>query len=86
MRTRLGAHLAGLLAAAGMPLSAEDLGRLAGRPAARVTEPLPRTSTSDVRVTGEGWEPADAEAVARIVRNLHSGPLAAGAERRPEVQ
>lgn len=86
MRTRLGAHLAGLLAAAGMPLTAADFGRLAGRPAARIAELLPEASTVDVRVADGGWEAADADAVARIVRNLHAGPLAAGAEHRREVQ
>lgn len=83
MRSRLGAHLAGLLAAAEAPLTSADLSRLTGRPDGAVSSLLPRTG--DVRrVDGrsDAWELVEPDAVARVVRNLHSGPLPPGAEHR----
>lgn len=87
MRTRLGAHLSGLLAAAEAPLTAADLGRLSGRPAADVAALLP--DAGDIRrLPGHPgtWELTDPDAVARVVRNLHSGPLPDGAEHRAPIR
>ena len=86
MRTRTGAHLAGLLAAAGAPLSASDLARLIGRSVAKVTALLPAASTPDISVCAGSWELRGDDALARVVRNLHVGPLADGAERKTRVR
>ena len=86
MRTRTGAHLAGLLAAAGAPLSASDLARLIGRSVAKVTALLPAASTPDISVCAGSWELRGDDALARVVRNLHVGPLADGAERKMRVR
>ncbi|WP_336633344.1 MULTISPECIES: hypothetical protein [unclassified Microbacterium] len=98
MRTRWGAHLAGLLAAAGFPLDDGDLARLTGRPVARVRALLPAATTTDLVVheiaagaetgdaTGRSWELSGAAALARVVRNLHAGPLPDGADADPAVQ
>jgi len=86
MRTRTGAHLAGLLAAAGAPLSASDLARLIGRSVAKVTALLPAASTPDIAVGAASWELRGDDARARVVRNLHVGPLADGAERKTRVR
>ncbi|GAA3036766.1 hypothetical protein GCM10010462_24590 [Microbacterium dextranolyticum] len=84
MRTRLGAHLAGLIAAAGFALSTDDLARLVGRSHAAVTALLPTADTTELRVDGDGagrrWWVRDEASIGRIVRALHVGPLPAGAE------
>lgn len=86
MRTRLGMHLAGLLAAAGSALTADDLARLAGRRDAHVRALLPDATTEDIEVAGDTWRLRGDDAVARVVRNLHAGPLAPGVERQPRVR
>lgn len=92
MRTRLGAHVAGLLAAAASPLDADDLARLTGRSAARMRTLLPTSSTPDIAVTAldadgsaSAWELRGGASVARVIRNLHAGPLPAGAADDPEM-
>lgn len=92
MRTRLGAHAAGLLAAAASPLDADDLARLTGRSAARMRTLLPTSSTPDIAVTAldadgsaSAWELRGGASVARVIRNLHAGPLPAGAADDPEM-
>lgn len=86
MRTRLGMHLAGLLAAAGTALTADDLSRLAGRRDTHVRSLLPQATTGDIEVADDTWRLHADDAVARVVRNLHTGPLPPGVERQPAVR
>jgi len=84
MSSRLGAHLAGLLAAAQMPLTVADLAHLTGRPARRVRSLL--TAAPPVTHSAAGFSLGDREAIGRVVRNLHTGRLPPGAEHREAVR
>ncbi|MDJ1113980.1 hypothetical protein [Microbacterium dauci] len=84
MRSALGAHLAGLLAAAAIPLTLIDLERLAGRP--RVARTLPAATIHGIRVDAAGFALDGADALGRVVRNLHVGPLAPGKELSARTQ
>lgn len=94
MRSRLGVHLAGLLAAAGFPLTVDDLTRLTGRSAAAVESALQDAGDAGelgiVRAgilrTSDGVAITAPDAVAHVVRNLHRGPLAPGSETDPRTQ
>ncbi|MFT4051030.1 MAG: hypothetical protein QM677_02130 [Microbacterium sp.] len=92
MRTRLGAHVAGLLAAAGGPLELDDLRRLTGRSRASIAALLP-TESSDatssiggIELTPQGWTLTGADAVGHVVRGLYTGTLPDGAEAKPAVR
>lgn len=72
----------GLLAAAGFPLSLEDLSRLTGRNRSQLSELLPAESVPGIHVDERGFLVADTDAVARVVRGLYRGPMAPGGEYR----
>ncbi|WP_296195368.1 hypothetical protein [uncultured Microbacterium sp.] len=94
MRSRLGAHLAGLLAAAASPLTAADLSRLTGRPRASLAPLLEGVdeirhvdaAAEDHDEHPDAWALTDPETVARVVRNLHIGPMRARAEYRASTR
>ncbi len=87
MRSRLGVHLAGLLCAAGFPLTVSELARLSGRSRARVRALLPAGAEPEgLHHDDQGWSIVDPDAVARVVRNLYAGPMAPGVEYRASVR
>lgn len=86
MRTRLGAHLAALIAAAGFPMTLEDLARLTGRRRAQLAEVMPESACPGIGIDERGFALTGPDAVAQVVRGLHHGPLAEGLEHRSDVR